>query len=565
MELLFKTLKANGWEVKVHQANRGAEDSSTTYYVKPSGEFTKALGDGWLMLGSPAIGTIGGRSVPSDVGLLAEFLTNGDVYTCCNYNAHAVAKQRWRLFCQAKSTTTKAYKTKKIGVQTKKYLKSRPTLAEHLESSEDIEEVLEHPLLDLLEKDNVGMNGYQLRYATQMYMEVFSGAYWQIIKGALGLPAEIKVLPTQQLHPLRKSNMQVVGYLFIPLLPQTTVQVHLDAHEVIDFRFPDVTDPYGGRQSPLRSAFMDSTLSGKYIAHQNYLLDNRARIDGIFIPKEEFIDKNDAERTENNWNQKFKGSGNGRVLVAKKPGTFAPTQYSPADLNELQIRQESFRRLCNAYGIGEALVSKDATFANMAGAIHLHAVNTILPRLLILEQSLNQELVAMYGSGLFLAFENPIPADENNKLQRTQVGVAAKVLTDNEIRVSLGFDKRDDALADELPANRQADAEQITQSGAPTDNSATPGSKSNEAGANIKPPETTPQMTPTNKSAREAEFLLKLNAQVTRGRIERAAAITLAARFLCEPEEICKSLVSHGITKGTGDRLQGIDGGGAAT
>jgi HK97 family phage portal protein len=546
MESLLKTLRANGWETKLQEGVDG-DDTITTCYVKPSGSFTKSLGDGWLMLGSPAIGTISGRSVPSDTGLLAEFLTNGDVYTCCNFNASAVARQRWRLFCQSGSSVSKAYKTNRISSQTLKYLKSRPTLGERLENSEEIQEVLEHPLLDLLEKDNVGLNGYQLRYATQLYMEVFGGAYWQTIKGALGHPSEIKVLPTQQLKPLRKSDMSVAGYLFIPLLPQTTVQVHLDADEVIDFRFPDVTDPYGGRQSPLRSAFMDSALSGKYIAHQNYLLDNRARIDGIWTPKEEFVGKDDAERAESVWNQKLKGPGNGRILVAKKPGAFTPVQYSPADLNELQIRQESFRRLCNAYGIGEALVSKDATFANMAGAIHLHASNTVLPRLLILEQSLNQELVPMYGEGLFLAFENPVPADEANKLARTQAGIAAKVLTPNEIRISLGFDKMDDALADELPANRQADSEQITQTGTPSETLDTPGSKSSQAGANVKPPDARPvESMPADKSAREAEFLLKLNAQVTRGQIERAAAITLAARFLGEPEEICKSLVSHG-------------------
>ncbi len=398
----------------------------------------KSSGDFWLSTGSPFLTQTAGRPIPSDAQLLLEYLTNDLVYTCVNWNAGAVARVPLRLYARTRTgeNAVASFPARTLSSTEFLRLKHNPNLTRTLSGVSQIQEITDHPLLDLLEKNNDGLNGFQLRFVTSIYMEVFGGAYWLLENGAFEPVETIKVLPTQRVIPLRSSDLAVVAYKYLPAL--TGPSVELARQDVLDFRFPAIEDPYGGRHAPLRSAFMQAELAAKYAQYENNLMDNRARIDGTFIPKDQ-LGRKEAERAEMLWNQKFARQGNGRVLIAEQAGTFIPTRYPPTDLGPLEISRETLRRLAGAFGVPEALLSKDATFANMQASMTLYARQTILPRVLILEQKLNEMLTPRYGPRLFLAADNPVPEDESFNLQKVQIAIAANVLTKDEIRIATGF------------------------------------------------------------------------------------------------------------------------------
>ena len=401
-------------------------------------QIDKSAGDFWVSVGSPMLTSTAGRCIPTDAQLMLEYLTNDLVYTCANWNAAAVAQVPFRLYA-IRRTGQKAisdFSTKAVTTKTLSQLKGNPNFSHTLSRAAEVQEITDHPLLNLLEKDNDGLNGYQLRYMTGVYMEVFGGAYWLLEPGAFEPVRRIKVLPTQRLLPLRNNDLAVVGYKY--MLALTGAWIQLDKQNVLDFRFPAVEDPYGGRHAPLRSAYMQAELAAKFAMYENALMDNRARVDGTFIPKDQ-LTKSQAERAELLWNQKFGGEGNGRVLVAQQAGTFVPARYPPTDLGPLEISRETLKRLAHAFGVPEALLSKDATYANMQASLTLYARQTILPRVLILEQKLNEMLTPLYGDRLFLAAENPVPADEAFELEKTQIAIRAGVLSKTEIRRAMGF------------------------------------------------------------------------------------------------------------------------------
>ena len=398
----------------------------------------KSAGDFWISVGSPLLTSTAGRSIPTDSQLMLEYLTNDLVYTCANWNAASVAQVPFRLYAIRRpgQKLVSAFSTRHVPAKTLAQLKGNPNFSRTLSRAAEVEEITEHPLLNLLEKDNDGLNGYQLRYMTGVYMEVFGGAYWLLEPGPFDPVRRIKVLPTQRVLPLRNNDLAVVGYKYMPAL--TGAWIQLDKQNVLDFRFPAVEDPYGGRHAPLRSAYMQAELAAKFAMYENALMDNRARVDGTFIPKDQ-LTKTQAERAELLWNQKFGGEGNGRVLVAQQAGTFVPARYPPTDLGPLEISRETLKRLAHAFGVPEALLSKDATYANMQASLTLYARQAILPRVLILEQKLNEMLTPLYGDRLFLAAENPVPADETFELEKTQIAIRAGVLTQAEIRRAMGF------------------------------------------------------------------------------------------------------------------------------
>ncbi len=380
-----------------------------------------------------------------------------------------------------------------------------------MRQASSITEVLNHPLLDLLDRDNDGLGGYQLRYMTGVYMEVFGGAYWLLEDDWRGEPTQIKVLPTQRVMPLRNDDLGVVGYKYFPAL--TGNWISLDKSDVLDFRFPAVEDPYGGRHAPLRSAFMQAELAAKYALYENSLMDNRARIDGTFIPRDQ-ITRKEAERAELLWNEKFSRSGNGRILVAEQAGTFVPARYPPTDLGPMEISRETLRRLALAFGVPEALLSKDATYANMQASETLYARQTILPRVLILEQKLNEMLTPRFGRHLFLAADNPVPADEAFNLQKAQVAIQAGVLTSEEIRQLAGFDAQ-------LP------------------------NSVSEAPNAITDPETHLPEADNLRTQQELALLLQVNRAVAEGHMEQAVGINTVARLLKIDQPTARHLVSH--------------------
>ncbi len=490
---------------------------------------TKSGGDYWVPIGSPFLTNLGGRPIPTDAQLMLEYLTNDLAYTCANWNAAAVARVRWRLYALRgpDQKHSRPFPSRPVEAAELRRLKGNPNLAGRLARVDDIEEISDHPIINLLERDNDGLNGYQLRYMTGIYMEVFGGAYWLLEPGLFEPVRQIKILPTQRVMPLRDNDLAVVGYKYMPALQGNWLS--LAKNSVLDFRFPAVEDPYGGRHAPLRSAYMQAELASKYSMYQNELMDNRARIDGTFVPQEH-ITRQESRRAEELWNQKFKRGGNGRILVAEQAGTFVPARYPPTDLGPLKISQESLKRLANAFGVPEALLSKDATYANMQASLTLYARNTILPRVLILEQKLNEMLVSRYGPRLFLAAENPVPADETFELEKVQIAIQAGVLSPNEIRAVAGFKP---LHGGDTYANPARQADQFTT--APVTDSvqtADDGRRGNPAPAGTA-------------SGATAKLLLAINSAVAAGRMRRSVAINLVMRELAMEAAQARRLVGR--------------------
>ncbi len=498
----------------------------------------KSAGDFWITLGSPPLTNTGGRPIPTDAQLLLEYLTNDLVYTCANWNAAAVARVPFRLYARRRAgeNAIVSHPTAPVEKSAFRRFKGNPNLARTLAGANEVEEITDHPLLNLLEKDNEGLNGFQLRYMTDIYMEVFGGAYWLLEQGPFEPVRQIKVLPTQRVLPLRNTDLAVVAYKYMPALRGAWIQ--LARNDVVDFRFPAVEDPYGGRHAPLRSAFMQAELSAKYALYENSLMDNRARIDGTFIPREQLTRK-EAERAEQLWNEKFQRHGNGRILIAEQSGTFVPTKYPPTDLGPLEISRQTLRRLANAFGVPEALLSKDATYANMQASLTLYARQTILPRVMILEQKLNEMLAPRYGERLFLAAENPVPADEAFELQKTQIAINAGVLSADEIREATGYAARPDNAGYVNP-NRAAEA--ISEGPVNPISPPPAGANSPESNPALAPPAGTPVHPPAGQ---EAKLLLAINKAVGRGDMQRTVAISVVSRQLGISQTQARSLVGH--------------------
>ena len=84
----------------------------------------------------------------------------------------------------------------------------------------------------------------------------------------------------------------------------------LELENVLVFRWPSPSDPLASGDSPLLSALTKIDLSQKFGEWQDWLLNNRARPEGVFIPKLSdgaSLSPEQAQRIEKNINDKLRG------------------------------------------------------------------------------------------------------------------------------------------------------------------------------------------------------------------------------------------------------------------
>lgn len=471
-----------------------------------------------------------GRRIPSDYELLREYATNDIVFACVNYNASAVAQVPFRLYTTSRTgkKAISSHATRKASRITKARVSASKNFRKMVSPGDDLVEITEHPLLDLLYNDNDGLDGLAFLTLTQVYKEVMGRSYWRLENASFsGRPTSLYMLKPQRCLPRRNSDSDVLGYQYQPDLRGLTE--NYTTEEVIDFRFPHPNDPYGWGLGPLSACYDQAQLTTKFTKFGNDLMDNRARIDGMFIPADEVTPDN-AKKAEAQFEQRFGQRGNGRVWVSPAKGTFVPMRYSPTDLGPMEVDKNTTSRVCRAFGIPEPIISaNEATFSNMEGALELHAKNTTRPRLLSLEQRLNTMLAPLFDDRIFLVADNPVPEDDEFQLQKVTVAINAGKLTTNEIREMAGYEEVADG--DDLPEPEQTDStgkDEPVPEEEPTD----------EKKAITETVVTTHPLIDTDK-------IIAINKAVSCGEMPRAVAISTVAKAFGMSEEEARGMVGY--------------------
>ena len=77
-----------------------------------------------------------------------------------------------------------------------------------------IEEVLEHPFLDLIAKVNDFMNGFDLLELLFLHQELTGNTYWKIEKDGMKVPTEIWPLYPQFIKIITHRQKFISGYEF---------------------------------------------------------------------------------------------------------------------------------------------------------------------------------------------------------------------------------------------------------------------------------------------------------------------------------------------------------------
>ncbi len=314
----------------------------------------------------------------------------GTAYACATLNADLVAAAKLRLYVRTRrdEPTVKDYlQTIPVGRKNLARLKDGAASGPQISGDVIVEEVTQHPLLDLLKRPNPdsdqgGLCGYDLRWMTQLYLESVGRAYWLIERDGLGVPVQIWLLRS---HLVRE-------------VPDPTGQRLIDHYEyggsraawfaprdVIKFHFPNPENPYFGGYAPLAAAIEKIRIARKEDAHINAMLENMGRPDAVWSPRGDSegggIGAAEAQRVRSAFRSAFAQAGRGGVLISEFPGTLQPLQWAPQDVVEIERALAIKTDICNVFGVPDAKLERNA--ANLAAARtadYAHTKDAGLPR-----------------------------------------------------------------------------------------------------------------------------------------------------------------------------------------
>lgn len=376
-----------------------------------------------------------------------QFLVSQDTnwpYICSRIVAGCIAQQRIRLFAtrapgqrQAKSRSGAKGKTIEKSSATYKYLADHPYASKqaNFQNAEEIEEIFDHPFLDLMNTANDDNNGFETMYLTSLYMDLTGDAYWNLEDGPLGIPEKLFVLMSQHTRVVPGETELIKGYLYGT---DAMNRRSLPPEEVVHFMWPNPENIYYGKgkvegmlPTILRDRKMDQLESG--------LLDNSGRPETLLGYKTK-LTPSERKSLQGEWDRLLLGGRRtgGMFITSHDPNIFKLGD-SLKDMAFPKGRQFNRDQCANSFGVPIAMLeSKDFGNASFGASLFGFAKFTLRPKLILIDQKINEKIIPRYNGSerLIAVFDNPVPEDIEQNMKIEKQRLETGVILPNEVRMS---------------------------------------------------------------------------------------------------------------------------------
>jgi phage portal protein BeeE len=182
-----------------------------------------------------------GRKTPTPMEMIQAF--EDTVYACTSLIADTVSATPVKLYVKTAPGQAKPRcSTRPVN---KKALR-KILQVKNLSHGYQVEEVCEHPLLDLLNQCNSYHNRNELISLTQLFLEMTGNAFWLIKCDGYGIPVGVFLLPSQYMTPIRDNAGMVTAWRF----GQGSHESIYQPEELIHYKFASLDDCYGLGHAP---------------------------------------------------------------------------------------------------------------------------------------------------------------------------------------------------------------------------------------------------------------------------------------------------------------------------
>jgi HK97 family phage portal protein len=292
----------------------------------------------------------------------------------------------------------------------------------------NVEPLVDHPILHLLEDGNPAMTGLALREISQRYLELGGELFWAIERNNQRMPVRLWPIPSYWVY--RTPWEQFPYYHVVYNAWQRT----LDETDVAWIKHLDPENPYG------RGTGIGATLGDEIETHEyatkvaKEFFYNGATPSGIMSL--EGASEQGITQAREAWNNNHRGIWNQmRLAWVNFKATFQQLTPKFTDAELIKLLDKERDTIIQTYGVPPEMLGiiENSNRATIAASQTIFAMNVLVPRLEFMRSALHTRIVPEFQTeGLVLDYESPVPSDADHALE--VFSAAPSAFTINEWR-----------------------------------------------------------------------------------------------------------------------------------
>jgi len=303
----------------------------------------------------------------------------------------------------------------------------------------ELEELYDHPLLDLIYKPNALQSKFDFFYLIFNYLE---------LAGEAPILLDLKGKIPQGMYLLRPDKLGVKfgnqdGMIDYYEYQKTSYNsIRLEPEEIIRILYPDPARYYRGKGTleALKSTVDTDNFAEEW--NKNFFY-NSARPDFV-LQTDANLKDDKLKRLRLAWNNFFGRSVKNAHKMAILDGGLKIEKLGMSQKDMDFIEQSKFTRdkILSVFRVPKSVlgITEDVNRANAEASYYVFAKYCIKPKMTRLIEQLNEFLVPVFGDNLILDFDDPVPEDFTQKLAMYQNALANGWMTVNEIRDIEGYE-----------------------------------------------------------------------------------------------------------------------------
>lgn len=317
-----------------------------------------------------------------------------------------------------------------------------------------IEEVEDHPILDLLFRVNGFTTYFDHFWLTQSYLELTGEAPWFLDRNGSEIE-NIFFLRPDKIKPIAGKSNLIEGYEY-EIKPGETIKLSVD--DVLFLKYPNPAEPFRGLGT-LKMAALTVDIDNFSETWNANFYKNSARPDSIITVKSDNMNKEQKDRLKKSLEELYQGTKNAH----KNMVLFGDMSFDTAGFNQKDMdfdNQQKFSRdkILGIFRVPKAIVSQTegVNFASAKVAEYIFLKFTIKPKMERLIQQLNEFLLPMFAGTeeMYLEMKNPVPADDEKDVIKYNSALTHGWMTINEVREEQGLDPLEGGDVAYIPMNR---------------------------------------------------------------------------------------------------------------
>jgi len=314
----------------------------------------------------------------------------------------------------------------------------------------EVEEIMEHDVLSLLRTVNPWQTFRDLIYGTQAYIDLAGEAFWYLDK--LGTPEDDakkrKIKSIWMLRPdyitiKTDSKKFITGYWYT--VPGNT-KISIPIDQLIHFKEFNPLDPYRGLGVVQAAAMAVDTDDFAQIYNRKFFTNSA--IPSVILSTDQKLDDDTIKRMRAQWQNEYGGKDKAhRVAIMEGGLDIKPFSLSQKEMEFLGGRGFTRDEILALFQTPKSVLgmTEDVTVSNAEATDIIFAKRVVKPLMEKMRDVLNEFLLTQYedGEDLIFTFDDPIPVDKKEKLERYKILHELGAISSNEIRVAEGLDEID--------------------------------------------------------------------------------------------------------------------------